>query len=200
MSDQDVDLERRRFLTATTAVVGGAGLVAAGVAGVMYMSKSEKALALGAPSVVDISKLKPGEQMIAEWRSQPIWILYRTPEMIKTLLEIKGQLKDPDSEDTELQPSYAKNDYRSIKKEYFIVIGICTHLGCAPNRFRAGSRGADWKGGYLCACHGSTFDYAGRVFQGVPAPSNLKVPVHHYHPDNSNIVIIGAEAEKGAKS
>jgi len=202
MSDQDVDLGRRRFLTNSTAVVGGAGVVAASIAGIMYMSKSERALALGAPSVVNIGKLKLGEQMVAEWRSQPIWILHRTPEMLKDLASLKDQLKDPSSKDTDFQPSYVepkavKNDFRAIRKEIFIVIGICTHLGCSPREKKAKELGADWRGGYLCACHGSTFDYAGRVFKSVPAPSNLKVPKHHYHADNKNVLIIGLD--KGAK-
>ena len=204
MSDQDVDLERRRFLTQATAVIGGVGCVAAGVAGVMYMSKSERALALGAPTEVNISKLKPGEQITADWRSQPIWILHRTPEMLENLKKYGSDLKDPNSDSSE-QPAYAKNYYRSIRKDIFLVIGICTHLGCSPRRKTANAddMGADWHGGYLCACHGSKFDYAGRVVKGSPAPTNLVVPKHMYSPQHKDVVIIGVESEsssKGAKS
>lgn len=198
MSDEEVDTGRRRFLTATTSVVGGVGLLGAGVAGVMYMSKSERTLSLGAPVNVNIGKLKPGEQMIAEWRSQPIWILRRTSEMLADLDSLKNDLKDPDSENNQMQPDYAKNAYRAIRKEYFVVIGICTHLGCSPTRKEIRSMSADWKGGYLCACHGSTFDYAGRVFNSVPAQDNLKIPPHYYHPENKNILIVGID--EGAKS
>ncbi len=201
MSDQDVDLERRRFLTISTSVVGGVGMAAASVAGIMYWTKSERALALGAPTVVSISRLKPGEQMVTLWRSQPIWLLKRTPEMLKELVRLNSHVKDSMSDESELQPSYAKNQYRSIREEIFIVIGICTHLGCSPRHKKAKELGADWGGGYLCACHGSKFDYAGRVFNGAPAPSNLKVPKHHFHPDNPNMVIIGVDPkDEGAKS
>lgn len=200
MTDKEIDLSRRRFLTATTAVVGGAGMVAAGVAGVLYMGKSERTLALGAPTVTNISKLQPGEMITVEWRSQPVWILHRTPEMLASLDKLTDQVRDPKSLE-DFQPEYARNPYRSVRKEIFVVIGICTHLGCSPKRIKkedSHEMGSNWEGGYLCACHGSTFDYAGRVYKSVPAQNNLQVPIHRYDATNNEILIIGEDPQKGA--
>ncbi len=200
MSDQGVDKNRRRFLTATTAVVGGAGVAAFGFAGVMFMTKSERTLALGAPSKANISRLKLGEMITIEWRSKPVWIVRRTQEMLKDLgtLETFEVLRDPKSEVAEQQPDYATNQFRSIKKEILVVIGICTHLGCSPYRIDKTAQhnlGKRWKGGFFCACHGSIFDFAGRVYKKVPAPTNLVVPAHMYDPGNPHVIIIGKDSE-----
>ncbi|MCX7945599.1 MAG: ubiquinol-cytochrome c reductase iron-sulfur subunit [Hydrogenophilus sp.] len=177
-----MDESRRQLLIATTAV-GTAGAVALAVPFVASFAPSERAKAAGAPVEADISKLPPGEMMVVEWRGKPVWILHRTPEMLATLEKIRDKLADPDSEKSE-QPPYAKNIHRSIKPEYLIVEGICTHLGCSPTaKFQPGEAsglGAEWLGGYLCPCHGTLFDLAGRVFKNMPAPANLPVPPHKY--------------------
>jgi ubiquinol-cytochrome c reductase iron-sulfur subunit len=189
MSNEGVDKGKRRLLTAATSVVGavGAGFVA--VPFISSMQPSAKTQAAGAPVEVDISEVEPGKLHTAEWRGKPIWILRRTPEMLETLTEDRDRLKDPDSKEPQ-QPAYAQNEHRSIKPEYLIVIGICTHLGCSPS-FRpekGGDLGADWLGGYLCPCHGGRYDFAGRVFQGTPPPLNLPVPPHHYISDTRLII------------
>jgi len=179
------DRKRRRFLVAATSVVGSIGLAAVSVPFVASMQPSAKARSAGAPVTVDFSKLEPGAQITVKWRGKPVWILRRTPAMLerleqKTLLE---RLRDPNSDVRSQQPEYARNPYRAIKAEYLVVIGICTHLGCVPT-FRPEIAPADlgpkWPGGYFCPCHGSRFDFAGRVYKGVPAPTNLVVPPHHY--------------------
>jgi ubiquinol-cytochrome c reductase iron-sulfur subunit len=192
-----MDCGRRRLIVATAAV-GGAGAVAALVPFVSSLLPSERAKAAGAPVEVDIGKLEAGQMMTVEWRGKPVWIINRTKEMLDTLPKLDGQVADPKS-DKEQQPAYAKNEHRSIKKEMMVVIGICTHLGCSPSsKFKSGAEEGmpgDWLGGFLCPCHGSTFDFAGRVFKAKPAPTNLEVPPHVYLTDTR--ILIGDD-KKGA--
>ena len=198
MSNQGkMDCGRRRLIVATAAV-GGAGAVAALVPFVSSLLPSERAKAAGAPVEVDIGKLEAGQMMTVEWRGKPVWIINRTTDMLDTLPKLDGQVADPKS-DKDMQPAYAKNETRSIKKEFMVVIGICTHLGCSPSsKFKADAEEgmpADWLGGFLCPCHGSTFDFAGRVYKSKPAPDNLEVPPHVYLSDSR--ILIG-EDKKGA--
>ena len=198
MSNQGkMDCGRRRLIVATAAV-GGAGAVAALVPFVSSLLPSERAKAAGAPVEADIGKLEAGQMMTVEWRGKPVWIINRTPEMLGTLPKLDGSVADPKSE-VDMQPSYAQNETRSIKKEIMVVIGICTHLVCSPSsKFKPGAEegmAADWLGGFLCPCHGSTFDFAGRVFKAKPAPTNLEVPPHVYLSDTR--ILIG-EDKKGA--
>jgi ubiquinol-cytochrome c reductase iron-sulfur subunit len=192
-----MDCGRRRLIIATAAV-GGAGAVVALVPFVSSLLPSERAKAAGAPVEVDIGKLESGQMMTVEWRGKPVWIINRTKEMLATLPKLNDQMADPKSE-KEMQPAYAQNENRSIKPEYMIVVGICTHLGCSPSsKFKVGveeGMTADWLGGFLCPCHGSTFDFAGRVFKSKPAPTNLEVPPHVYLSDTR--IMIG-EDKKGA--
>lgn len=198
MSIDDVDTSKRRFLTiAATSVVGavGAGFVA--VPFISYWQPSAKARAAGAPVEVDISKLEAGQRVIVEWRGKPVWIVKRTQEMLSDLASLSGQLRDPESNVTDQQPTYAKNEHRSIKPEYLVVVGICTHLGCSPtyySKHEPHPLGADWKGGFFCPCHGSKFDLSGRVYQGVPAPTNLVVPPYTYLSDTQVLVGVDPKA------
>lgn len=173
----------RRNLVFATAAVGGVATVATAVPFLASMAPSERAKAAGAPVEADISKLAPGEMMRVEWRGKPVWIIHRTKEMLEALGKIADRVSDAVSK-RPMQPEYARNEARSIKPEYLIVVGICTHLGCSPTSVPAGSAnpsvGADWQGGFFCPCHGSTFDGAGRVFRNKPAPTNLEVPPHRY--------------------
>ena len=197
MSQHDVDLKKRRFLTAAASVVGGAGAVMVAIPFVQYMTPSDRARAAGAPVEADISKLEVGQLITVKWRGQPVWFVRRTEEMLKNIESMDDVMEDPDSAVIDQQPSYAQNEYRSIKPEILIAIGICTHLGCSPT-FKpelGGDLGPDWKGGFFCPCHGSTFDLAGRVYAGKPAPTNLKIPPHRYLSDT--IVLIGVD-EGGA--
>lgn len=188
----------RRMLLAATAGVGVAAGMGAAAPFVASFTPSERAKAAGAPVEVDISKLQPGEMMTVEWRGKPVWILRRTPEMIASLKSVDPLLADPTSHRSE-QPEYIKSEGRSIKDEYFVCVGICTHLGCSPSaKFKAGAdsgMGEAWQGGFLCPCHGSQFDLAGRVFKSMPAPDNLPVPPHTYLSDSR--LLIG-EDKKGA--
>jgi len=185
MSDTPIDSSKRTWII-TSACAGAVGGVATAVPFVSTFQPSEKAKAAGAAVEADISGLKPGEKMTVEWRGKPVWIIKRTPEQIAELPKIDGQLADPESKrhPDELTPPYARNEARSIKPEVLVVVGICTHLGCSPSdKFVAGPQPSlpdDWKGGFLCPCHGSTFDLAGRVFKNKPAPDNLEVPPHMY--------------------
>lgn len=193
MSENGIDSNRRRFLTTAATVVGGAGAVAAAVPFISAMTPSARAKAIGAPVEADISKLKPGERMIQKWRGKPVWILRRTQEQLKEIQEVDNDVRDPKSEVASQQPAYAQNEYRSIKPEYLVVIGICTHLGCSPNYVPHDAAadfnlGPDWKGGFLCPCHGSRFDLAGRVFKDVPAPTNLVVPPYEYLSDSTILI------------
>ena len=198
MSNQEhMNCGRRRLLVATAAA-GGAATVAAVVPFVLSMNPSERAKAAGAPVEVDIGKLGPGEMMTVEWRGKPVWIIHRTKAMLDALPKLNDQLADPESKKP-MQPDYAKNVDRSIKPEILVVVGICTHLGCSPtDKFKTGAdSGIDpnWPGGFLCPCHGSTFDLAGRVYKSKPAPDNLEVPPHKYLADTK--IVIG-EDTKGA--
>jgi ubiquinol-cytochrome c reductase iron-sulfur subunit len=198
MSDQKVNSERRTLIMATS-VVGGAGVVAAAVPFVASLSPSERAKAAGAPVVADVSQLKPGEKMVVKWQGKPVWVLRRTPEMIASLAKVEeaGKVSDPDSEKS-VQPEYAKNKARSIKDEYLVIVGICTHLGCSPSdKLKTGAEegmAADWQGGFLCPCHGSQFDLAGRVFKAMPAPTNLDVPPYKFLSDTS--ILIGDDSKE----
>jgi ubiquinol-cytochrome c reductase iron-sulfur subunit len=184
---------RRHFLTVATAVTGGVGLAAAAVPFVSSFRPSARAQALGAPVEVDVSKLEPGALLKVEWRGRPIYILYRTEAMLEMLDKDVGLLADPQSDES-VQPDYAQNKNRSLRPELLVAEGVCTHLGCAPlPRFEVGPAdlGADWPGGFYCPCHGSKFDLAGRVFAGVPAPTNLTVPPYRYI--NDGTILIGAD-------
>ncbi|QEL64430.1 iron-sulfur subunit of cytochrome bc1 [Oryzomicrobium terrae] len=196
-NEQKVDCGRRR-LVVTTAAVGGVGALTALVPFVSSMLPSERAKAAGAPVEVDISKLEPGQMMTVEWRGKPVWIINRTKDMLETLPKLDEAVSDPKSDKVQ-QPEYCKNETRSIKPELLVAVGICTHLGCSPSsKFKHGAEegmGADWLGGFLCPCHGSTFDLAGRVFKNKPAPDNLVIPPHMYLSDTR--LIIGKD-EKGA--
>ena len=197
MSDQNVDKAKRGFLIAATGVVGG---VAAGAAAVPFagsMVPSERAKAAGAPVDADISNLAPGEMKIVEWRGKPVWIVRRTPEMLDGIKKSDDRVSDPKSE-VPLQPEYATNAFRSIKPEIAVLEGVCSHLGCSPQYKSAESKadmGQDWTGGFFCPCHGSKFDFAGRVYKGSPAPVNLKVPPYKFVGDAK--IIIGDDS-KGA--
>lgn len=191
MATVAVDKSRRRFLIASTSVVGGAGALAVAWPFLSSMQPSARARAAGAPVEVDVSKIEPGEMIRVEWRGQPVWIVHRTDEMLSSLSALSSKLRDPDSAVETQQPAYAKNEVRSIKPEYLVLVGICTHLGCSPT-FRPepapADLGAEWKGGFFCPCHGSRFDLAGRVYQNVPAATNLIVPPHSYLADNRILV------------
>lgn len=180
-----VNLQRRKILTGATGVVGAVGATFLAVPFVSSWQPSEKAKAAGAPVNADISQLQPGQMLTLAWRGKPVWVVRRTPDMLNGLAPLDGLLRDPASEQSE-QPEYCQNPTRAIKDEYLVVVGICTHLGCAPLfRPAIGSPdvGADWQGGFFCPCHGSRFDLAGRVFQSVPAPTNLEIPPHHFITD-----------------
>lgn len=195
--DDKVDCGRRRLLVAT-ATVGGVAGVAAAIPFVSTFAPSERAKSAGAPVEVDISKLAPGQMMTVEWRGKPVWIIHRTPEMLDTLTKLTDKMADPKS-GRPMQPGYAMNEHRSIKPEYLVAIGICTHLGCSPSeKFKTGAESGvtdDWQGGFFCPCHGSVFDLAGRVYKNMPAPDNLEVPPHVYLSDAK--ILIG-EDKKGA--
>ena len=189
----------RRNLVVATSVAGGVASVAAAVPFVASMLPSERARAAGAPVETDISRLAPGELAVIEWRGKPVWIIRRTKEMIESLKTVTPRLTDPGSKSSE-QPKYAENEHRSAKPELMVMEGVCTHLGCSPQLKSADAKaemGADWVGGFYCPCHGSKFDYAGRVFRGAPAPTNLRVPPYTFASDNT--LVIGEDAEtKGA--
>ena len=195
MENKNIDQGRRRFLTTAATVVGGVGAVAAAVPFVSNMNPSAKTKAIGAPVEVDISKLEPGDRMIEKWQGKPVWILRRTGEMLKDISSLNDKVSDPTS-DNSAQPDYAKNEFRAREDEFLVVIGICTHLGCSPNfvmKEEGDSIDADWKGGFFCPCHGSRFDLAGRVFKGVPAPSNLVIPPYKFI--SSTRLLIGDDSE-----
>ncbi len=197
MSDQQVDKGKRGFLLAATGVVGGVAVAATAVPFAGSMLPSERAKAAGAPVEADISKLAPGEMQIVEWRGKPVWIVNRTKEMLEGIKKSDAQASDPNS-DVPQQPEYAKNEYRSIKPDIVVLEGVCTHLGCSPQYKSVeakGDMGQDWNGGFFCPCHGSKFDFAGRVFQGSPAPTNLRVPPYKFVGDTK--IIIGDDT-KGA--
>jgi ubiquinol-cytochrome c reductase iron-sulfur subunit len=195
MSGEETNSGRRRFLTAATTAIGAVGTGFLLVPFISSMQPSAKARAAGAPVRADISKLEPGQMIRVEWRGKPVWIVKRTGQNLETLESMDPVLADPGSELPQ-QPDYAQNEWRSIKPEILVLIGICTHLGCSPT-YRPDvapvDLGPDWKGGFFCPCHGSKFDIAGRVFKGMPAPKNLPVPPYRYLSDAE--IIIGEDEE-----
>lgn len=196
MNNDGVNQGRRRFLIATTSVGGGVGAVGVAVPFVKSWNPSEKAKAAGAPAKADISKIAPGEMIVVEWRGKPVYVVRRTDESVAMLEGLNEELKDPDNADEGQQPEYAKNTNRSLKPEYVVIEGVCTHLGCAPKFFpevKPEPFEENWKGGFFCPCHGSKFDLAGRVFKGSPAAKNLKIPPHSYVDENT--LIIGVDEE-----
>jgi ubiquinol-cytochrome c reductase iron-sulfur subunit len=196
MSDSSVDSSKRTWLIASTCA-GAVGGVATAIPFVSTFQPSERAKAAGAAVEADISALQPGEKMVVEWRGKPVWIVRRTKEQLADLKTIDSQLADPASarNPDEFTPEYARNEWRSIKPEYLVAVGICTHLGCSPvDKFATGAQPSlpdDWKGGFFCPCHGSTFDMAGRVYKNKPAPDNLPVPPHMYLSDTK--ILIGED-------
>lgn len=193
VDNRSFDASKRTWLIASSC----AGAVGVGVAAVPFVSTfqpSERAKAAGAAVEVDVSDLKPGEKKTVEWRGKPVWVVRRTPEQLAALSKLNAQLADPESKrkPDELTPAYARNEARSIKPEFFVAVGICTHLGCSPSdKFASGPQASlpdDWQGGFLCPCHGSTFDMAGRVFKNKPAPDNLEIPPHMYLSDTRLLI------------
>jgi ubiquinol-cytochrome c reductase iron-sulfur subunit len=195
MNNEGVDQSKRQFLTTALTVVGAVGTGYLAVPFLAQMQPSVKAMAAGAPVDVDLSKMETGQLIRVAWRGKPVWVLNRTPEVLETLKTLESELRDPQSLES-LQPTSSKNPVRSIKPEIFVAVGLCTHLGCSPT-FRPEvappDLGEKWKGGFFCPCHGSWFDLAGRVYSGVPAPTNLEVPPHRYVTDT--LLIVGEPAE-----
>jgi len=194
-----VDVDKRRFLTNATTVVGGIGAIAVAIPFISSLSPSARAQAAGAPVSVDISKLAMGQMITAEWRGKHVWVLRRSEETLETLTTLVSELRDPNSDNTDQQPDYCKNPGRSIRDDVLVVVGICTHLGCSPTHrpeLAPEDLGPDWKGGFFCPCHGSTFDLAGRVYSGVPAPTNLVVPPYRYLSENQ--LLIGEDTQGAA--
>ncbi|VXD02882.1 Ubiquinol-cytochrome c reductase iron-sulfur subunit [Pseudomonas sp. 8Z] len=196
MSNDGVNAGRRRFLVAATSVVGAAGAVGAATPFVGSWFPSAKAKAAGAPVKVNVAKVEAGQQMVAEWRGQPVFIVRRTEEILSNLAKIHDRMADPESA-ASVQPDYVDKQTRSIKPELLVLVGLCTHLGCSPS-FRPevapADLGADWMGGYFCPCHGSRYDLAGRVYKAQPAPLNLPVPPYSYETDD--VIVIGVDQEK----
>jgi ubiquinol-cytochrome c reductase iron-sulfur subunit len=193
---EEVDTGRRHFLTVATVATGAVGAAFAAVPFLASWKPSARAKALGAPVEVDISKIEPGAMIKVEWRGKAIYIVNRDAKLLEEIKGHDGRLRDPDSNES-IQPAFAKNAARALKPEYLVLVGVCTHLGCAPlDKFTPGdvTVGADWPGGFFCPCHGSKFDISGRVFKDVPAPTNLTVPPYRYVSDTR--ILIGAEAGK----
>ena len=193
MSGDEVDIRKRRFLTAAATVVGGVGAVYAAVPFLASWLPSERAKAAGAPVQADISKLESGQMIRVQWRGKPVWVVRRTEEMLEALPGLNPELRDPDSTEPQ-QPEYCQNIDRSIKPHILVAVGICTHLGCSPTFIPEAMPqpyDPNWKGGFFCPCHGSRFDLAGRVFKGVPAPLNLEIPPHKYISDT--LILIGED-------
>ncbi|MFC6632573.1 ubiquinol-cytochrome c reductase iron-sulfur subunit [Microbulbifer taiwanensis] len=199
MSDDGVNVGRRRFLTAATSVVGGAGAVGVAVPFVASWNPSAKAKAAGAPVKYNISKLEPGQMVTVEWRGKPVYVVRRTEQVLQDLEKVEPLLRDPNSEES-IQPPYVDPENRSIKPQMLVLVGLCTHLGCAPMyRPEVGAAdlgGSEWMGGFFCPCHGSKYDMAGRVYKGVPAPTNLDVPSYSYESDD--VIVIGVDQEGSA--
>jgi ubiquinol-cytochrome c reductase iron-sulfur subunit len=194
---QKVDTRKRKFLIAATSAVGGVAAAGIAIPLVMSMMPSARAKAAGAPVEADISKIEPGMLVTFEWRGKPVWVVNRSKEMLDLLGKHDDRLVDPKSEQPQ-QPPYCKNPTRSIKPEFLVAVGICTHLGCSPTYRKevgAADLGADWPGGFFCPCHGSRFDLAARVFKNVPAPTNLVIPPYQYLSDDK--LLIGVDP-KGA--
>jgi ubiquinol-cytochrome c reductase iron-sulfur subunit len=196
MSAQGVDNKRRRVLIAATGVVGAVGIGYVAVPFIASLNPSARARAAGAPVEADISKLESGAILRVKWRGKPVWVVYRTKEMLAALPGLDPQLVDPAS-DASIQPEYCKNATRSIKPEYLVAVGICTHLGCSPTyrpEVAPPDLGPDWKGGFFCPCHGSRYDLAARVFEGSPAPTNMVIPKYSYLSDT--LIRIGEDGGK----
>jgi ubiquinol-cytochrome c reductase iron-sulfur subunit len=194
-ADDGVDLSRRKFLTQATIATGAVGAVFAAVPFIESWSPSERARAEGAPTQMDLSKIEPGQMAITVWRRSPIYVVHRTADMVARISGHNGELKDPDSKQSD-QPPYAKNTERSRTPDFLVLVGTCTHLGCLPKqKFTAGELYPSWPGGFFCPCHGSRFDLAGRVFEGSPASINLRVPPYSY--PKPTTLLVGAD-EKGA--
>jgi ubiquinol-cytochrome c reductase iron-sulfur subunit len=199
MNDQEKPDKTRRNLVVATSVVGGIASVGAAVPFVLSMLPSERAKAAGAPVEVDLAGIAPGQMAVVEWRGKPVWVIRRTQEMLDSLKQVEPQLTDPAS-DASQQPAYAENPFRARSPELMVMEGVCTHLGCSPQLRTAAAKaemGADWAGGFYCPCHGSKFDYAGRVFRGAPAPTNLPVPPYTLVSETT-LVIGEDEKNKGA--
>jgi ubiquinol-cytochrome c reductase iron-sulfur subunit len=197
MANEGINKGRRRFLTATTSVVGGAGAAMAVVPFVKSWQPSARAKSAGAPVEADISKIEPGQKVTFEWRGLPVFVVHRTPEQLETLAGEDARLRDPKSENADQQPAYAQNENRSIKPEWLVVVGICTHLGCVPDFYpelKPEPFDPHWEGGFYCPCHKSRYDIAGRVYDGVPAPANLPVPPYHFVDDTH--ILIGVDPGK----
>lgn len=195
MHNGDVNTARRKFLAVATSVVGGAGAVGVAIPFLGSWNPSAKAKAAGAPVKADISKLEKGAMVVVEWRGKPVYIVRRTQEQLDVLSGLDEKLSDPESARPQ-QPDYITGEARSLNPEFLVVIGLCTHLGCAPKyrpELGAADLGGDWAGGFFCPCHGSRFDLAGRVYKGVPAPSNLEVPPYRF--DSEAVIVIGEDAE-----
>jgi ubiquinol-cytochrome c reductase iron-sulfur subunit len=199
MAEQGANNGRRRFLTATTAVVGGIGAIYAAVPFIKSWQPSARAQVAGAPVRADISKLEQGQMTIVEWRGQPIWIIRRSPDVLAALGKHDDKLRDPASDNVDQQPTYARNATRSIKPDVLVLVGLCTHLGCSPKlhaQIKPEPFDPEWQGGFYCPCHKSRFDMAGRVYSGVPAPTNLKVPPYRFIDDST--LMIGVDSAEGA--
>ncbi len=191
MTEDDVDRKRRHFLTVATAVTGVVGVGFASIPFLVSLKPSARAQALGAPVEVPLGSLQPGEMVRVLWRGKLVFVLRRTDEMLARLSDNTGNLKDPNSEEANQQPIYAANDHRSVRPEFLVVEGSCTHLGCAPLEDFDVRPTEDWNGGFFCPCHGSKFDLAGRVYNGVPAPTNLRIPPHRFVRDD--LILIGQD-------
>lgn len=196
MANQGVNSGRRRFLTATTAVVGAVGAGFAAVPFIKSWQPSARAQVAGAPVEVDVGQLQPGQRLTVQWRGQPVWLVRRTPEQLEALPTQAGRLRDPESR-IEQQPAYAANEFRSRDPSLLVLVGLCTHLGCVPlfrPELQAQPFDADWKGGFYCPCHNSRFDMAGRVYEGVPAPTNLLVPPYKFIDEANTRVLVGDDS------
>jgi ubiquinol-cytochrome c reductase iron-sulfur subunit len=200
MSQSGVNKGRRRFLIGATSAIGAVGAVGIATPFVASWNPSAKAKAAGAPVKADVSKLEVGQQMIVEWRGQPVWVIRRSEQNLADLGKIGEQLADPKSQ-VEQQPAYAQNEFRALKAEYAVILGICTHLGCSPTyrpEVAPEDLGPKWVGGFFCPCHGSRFDLAGRVYKSVPAPTNLVIPPHRYLSDT--VIEVGVDPEVGGNA
>jgi len=196
MTNEGVNKSKRQFLTSALTVVGAVGTGFIAVPFLSQMQPSAKAMAAGAPVDVDLTKMEPGQLIRVAWRGKPVWVLNRTPDVLETLTTLTDKLADPLSNES-LQPDYCKNEFRAIKPEIFLAVGLCTHLGCSPTfrpEIAPPDLGNDWKGGFFCPCHGSWFDLAGRVYKGVPAPTNLEIPPHKYVKDT--LIMVGEDNEE----
>jgi ubiquinol-cytochrome c reductase iron-sulfur subunit len=195
MSSSDIDTGRRRFLTGAVTVMGGIGGVFAAVPFIAAWTPSDRAKAIGSPVEVDISKLEPGQATRVKWQGKPVVVVRRTEASLASIKKLDDKVRDPQSLE-EQQPGFATNEYRSIKPEFLVLVGICTHLGCAPSyrpEVAPADLGPEWEGGFFCPCHGSRFDLAGRVYASVPAPTNLVVPPHKYL--GKGRILVGVDAE-----